>query len=146
MIYKVLAPIYVLHVHANLPWCCYCPVPCVQIQRPVPREEFVKWLKKTLNVKLSPAVLDVMFYMFADGDGCLDGPGFVDVMKRRNRVPGYKVRVTAFMRAGVSAISRGVLVSHLLTSDGPGSYTAYCLFCSMGCADMLRMLVLLPPG
>eukprot|EP00878_Enallax_costatus_P024166 GHUV01025765.1.p1 GENE.GHUV01025765.1~~GHUV01025765.1.p1 ORF type:complete len:470 (+),score=125.94 GHUV01025765.1:256-1665(+) len=64
---------------------------CYQIQRPVPRMEFVKIVKKSLNMKISPTVLDIIYYCFGDDEGNLDGPAFVDVMKRRNRVPGYKV-------------------------------------------------------
>eukprot|EP00878_Enallax_costatus_P030405 GHUV01033099.1.p1 GENE.GHUV01033099.1~~GHUV01033099.1.p1 ORF type:complete len:126 (+),score=14.65 GHUV01033099.1:253-630(+) len=63
---------------------------CSQIQRPVPRMEFVKIVKKSLNMKISPTVLDIIYYCFGDDEGNLDGPAFVDVMKRRNRVPGYK--------------------------------------------------------
>lgn len=64
----------------------------MQIQRPVPRTEFIKIVRKSLNMKISPTVLDIIFYVFADSEGNLDGPGFVNVMKRRNTVPGYKVR------------------------------------------------------
>eukprot|EP00879_Flechtneria_rotunda_P026263 GHRR01027994.1.p1 GENE.GHRR01027994.1~~GHRR01027994.1.p1 ORF type:complete len:463 (+),score=161.35 GHRR01027994.1:639-2027(+) len=61
-----------------------------KVERPLPKQDFAKLLFKTMGAKLSPAVLDIVYYVFGDGDGMLDGPCFVDVMKRRNRVPGYR--------------------------------------------------------
>lgn len=66
-------------------------VPCAQIERPLSKPDFNKLLMKTLKVQLAPAVLDILFAVFGTDQGLLDGPGFVSVMKARNRVPGYKV-------------------------------------------------------
>jgi hypothetical protein len=63
---------------------------CVQIERPLSKPDFNKLLLKTLKVQLAPAVLDIIFAVFGNEQGLLDGPGFVSVMKARNRVPGYK--------------------------------------------------------
>jgi hypothetical protein len=54
--------------------------------------EFSKLLYKNLKVQLAPTVLDILFAVFGDDQGLLDGPAFVAVMKSRNRVPGYRVR------------------------------------------------------
>jgi hypothetical protein len=65
----------------------------LQIERPLSKDDFAELLNKTLKVKLAPAVLDILFVVFGDDQGLLDGPAFVSVMKSRNRVPGYKVRL-----------------------------------------------------
>jgi hypothetical protein len=63
----------------------------VQIERPLSKIEFSKLLYKNLKVQLAPSVLDILFAVFGDDQGLLDGPAFVAVMKSRNRVPGYRV-------------------------------------------------------
>lgn len=63
----------------------------VQIERPLSKFEFSKLLYKNLKVQLAPSVLDILFAVFGDDQGLLDGPAFVAVMKSRNRVPGYRV-------------------------------------------------------
>lgn len=65
---------------------------CVQIERPLNKDDFTKLVQKTLQIKLAPSVVDIIFAVFGNDQGLLDGPGFVAVMKSRNRVPGYKVR------------------------------------------------------
>lgn len=62
----------------------------LQIQRPLAKADFAKLVQKTLGLKLAPAVQDIVFAVFGDSDGMLDGPAFVQVMKSRNRV-GYRV-------------------------------------------------------
>jgi hypothetical protein len=39
-----------------------------------------------------PAVLDLLMYVFGDQAGHLDPVLFIDIMKRRIRVPGTRVR------------------------------------------------------
>lgn len=68
------------------------PTGLLQIERPLAKDDFSKLLQKTLGVRLAPAVLDIVFAVFGDSEGLLDGPAFVQVMKSRNRVPGYRVR------------------------------------------------------
>lgn len=63
-----------------------------QINRPMSSADFSKLLSSTIGIKLSAPVLGVLFHVFGDKSGNLDGPGFVEVFKRRNRVPGYKAR------------------------------------------------------
>lgn len=70
----------------------------LQIQRPLPREEFAKLMYKSIGLKLPDTVLDILMHMFGDGQGSVDGPGLVAVMKHRNKVPGYKVSSTARYR------------------------------------------------
>lgn len=65
-------------------------VSALQIQRPLAKADFAKLVQKTLGLKLAPAVQDIVFAVFGDSDGMLDGPAFVQVMKSRNRV-GYRV-------------------------------------------------------
>lgn len=62
-----------------------------QIQRPLAKPDFQKLIQKSLGVTLAPAVLDILFWVFGDDAGLLDGPSFVAVMKSRNKVPGYRV-------------------------------------------------------
>lgn len=69
------------------------PTQHTQIERPLNKDDFSKLLDKTLRVQLAPAVLDILFGVFGDSQGLLDGPTLVQVMKRRNRVPGYRVSV-----------------------------------------------------
>jgi Ca2+-binding EF-hand superfamily protein len=63
-----------------------------QIERPLSRQDFAKLILKTLGLKLPAGVMDVLMVVFGDEQGRLDGTEFVQVMKRRNKVPGYKVR------------------------------------------------------
>jgi Ca2+-binding EF-hand superfamily protein len=63
----------------------------LQIERPLSRQDFAKLIHKTLGLKLPTGVMDVLMAVFGDEQGCLDGSEFVQVMKRRNKVPGYKV-------------------------------------------------------
>ncbi|WIA10401.1 hypothetical protein OEZ85_010593 [Tetradesmus obliquus] len=63
---------------------------CTQIERPLSREDFAKLISKTLRLKLPATVMDVLMHVFGDEQGRLDGTEFVQVMKRRNKVPGYK--------------------------------------------------------
>lgn len=75
-------------------------------------------LQKTLNLRLSPAVLDIVFYMFGDSAGQLDGPAFVDVMKRRNRVPGYKVICQPWVPAvAIIHADEAVIMSLMMMMD-----------------------------
>jgi hypothetical protein len=62
-----------------------------QIERPLSRQDFSKLISKTLGLKLPSNVMDVLMCVFGDEQGRLDGTEFVQVMKRRNKVPGYKV-------------------------------------------------------
>ncbi len=64
---------------------------CQEVGRPVTRQEFVRLLKKTIDVTLAPAVVDVIMHVFSDAHGNLDGLAFVDVMKRRQRMPGQRI-------------------------------------------------------
>jgi hypothetical protein len=66
----------------------------VQIERPLNQDDFAKLLQQTLGVKLAPTVLSIMFAVFGDSSGFLDGPAFVQIMKNRNKVPGYRVSRT----------------------------------------------------
>lgn len=63
----------------------------MQIQRPLSKPDFSKLLAKSTGVQLSQPVLDILFAVFGDAHGLLDGPTLVAVMKARNRVPGYRV-------------------------------------------------------
>jgi hypothetical protein len=66
----------------------------MQIERPLQKEDFAKLVFKTLGVQLAPAVVDIVYAVFGDAQGRLDGPAFVAIMKSRNRVPGYRVSVS----------------------------------------------------
>lgn len=55
------------------------------------KPDFSKLLQKSLGVVLSPVVLDILFSVFGDEFGQLDGAALVQVMKARNKVPGYRV-------------------------------------------------------
>ncbi|KAF6258901.1 hypothetical protein COO60DRAFT_1066567 [Scenedesmus sp. NREL 46B-D3] len=61
-----------------------------KIERPLSRQDFAKLIHKTLGLKLPATVMDVLMFVFGDEQGRLDGTEFVQVMKRRNKVPGYK--------------------------------------------------------
>ncbi len=50
-----------------------------QINRPVSRSDFVKLLKKLLNLSLAPHVVDLIFAVFPDGAGNLDTTTFLQV-------------------------------------------------------------------
>jgi hypothetical protein len=63
----------------------------VQIERPLQKDDLAKLVFKTLGVQLAPAVVDILYAVFGDANGRLDGPAFVAIMKSRNRVPGYRV-------------------------------------------------------
>lgn len=89
--------------------CCAC---ALQIERPLSKGDFAELLYKTLQVKLAPAVLDILFAVFGDDQGLLDGPAFVSVMKSRNRVPGYKVRSHTAAVVGASACNCLIGSSH----------------------------------
>eukprot|EP00775_Hariotina_reticulata_P011679 gene11679-11822_t len=69
---------------------------CSQVERPLTKLDFSKLILKTMGVKLSSTVLDIVFYMFNAPAETLDGPALVDTMKRRNRVPGYKGDANGF--------------------------------------------------
>lgn len=79
-----------------------------QIQRPLSKPDFAKLLQKSLGVSLSQPVLDIVFAVFGDASGLLDGAALVQVMKARNRVPGYRVRQshTAAPAGGVRCCTR----------------------------------------
>lgn len=96
---------------------------CAQIERPLSKSDFNKLLMKTLKVQLAPAVLDIIFEVFGTDQGLLDGPGFVSVMKARNRVPGYKVRACCWLAGWVGAalqfcMHRCSLCHHAPTTGG----------------------------
>lgn len=67
----------------------------VQIERPLQKDDFSKLVFKTLGVQLAPAVVDIVYAVFGDANGRLDGPTFAAIMKSRNRVPGYRVSCRA---------------------------------------------------
>jgi len=64
---------------------------CNQVGVSVKKSDFNKLLKKTLAFQLSPAVLDVIFYLFGNEEGHLNGEGLVDALSRRDRLPGKRL-------------------------------------------------------
>ncbi|KAF8069396.1 hypothetical protein HT031_001511 [Scenedesmus sp. PABB004] len=69
----------------------FLPAAAAQIERPLPRAEFAKLLSKALGgLRLAPSVVEIIYALFGDEAGSLDGPALVSALKRRNYVPGYK--------------------------------------------------------
>lgn len=97
-----------------------------QVERKLHKDDVDKLVRRIMGVRLAPHVLDVLFYLFSDEDGTFDGPAFTDVMKRRNRLPGHKVRCAhvtprhAFVRCCCSPVmSRRQHAGCVLTTPLP---------------------------
>eukprot|EP00882_Tetradesmus_deserticola_P020479 GHRQ01022126.1.p1 GENE.GHRQ01022126.1~~GHRQ01022126.1.p1 ORF type:complete len:497 (+),score=187.27 GHRQ01022126.1:565-2055(+) len=86
---------------------------CTQIERPLSREDFAKLISKTLRLKLPSNVMDVLMFVFGDEQDRLDGTEFVQVMKRRNKVPGYKRGPVGMAGAESEGQNAGPVVSWL---------------------------------
>jgi hypothetical protein len=63
-----------------------------QVGRPVTRADFNKILHKVAGIKLSPLAVDLLFALFGDANGELDSVALVEVMQRRDKLPGKRVR------------------------------------------------------
>ncbi|KAG2451387.1 hypothetical protein HYH02_003988 [Chlamydomonas schloesseri] len=61
-----------------------------QVGRSVTKPDFVKLLKKLLNVTLPPHVVDIIFAVFTDDKGNLDISTFLEVMQRREIMWGRR--------------------------------------------------------
>jgi hypothetical protein len=58
----------------------------------VTRADFNKILDKVAGIKLSPLVTDLLFAVFGDANGELDSAALVEVLQRRDKLPGKRVR------------------------------------------------------